>query len=89
MPRGILRADWIAKHELAIPALTVLVFSLEDKSADWSKLEILVNAQMRKLRDIVRSRYGDAHVIVVQSADIPLVEEAFEYREVLGERLMR
>jgi hypothetical protein len=89
IPQGILRQDWIIKHEKSIPALTVLVFKLEDKSADWTKLEVLVNNHTRQLRDSVRNRHGDVHIIVVQAADIPLVDEALEYREVLGERLMR
>ena len=90
VPSGILKSSWVPKHETAIPALTVLVFKLEEgKGVDWSKLELALNNQSRQLRDALRGHHGDMHVLIVQTASISLVDEALEHRELLGERLMR
>lgn len=90
VPPGILRASWIGKHERRVPAVAVLVFKLEDaKAVDWPKLEVQVNTHTRRLRDVLKGHLGDIHVLLLQSAAIPLVEEAMEVREQLGEKLMR
>lgn len=35
VPRGLLRVGWCAKHETAVPALTLLVFKVSSRVRSW------------------------------------------------------
>jgi hypothetical protein len=88
VPTGVLKAGWTHKHSEVFPALIIMVVAVDEpRPVDWGRVEAAVLPDLRELRDNVKDRQIEVHVVLIQDVNMPLISESMDYREHLSERL--
>lgn len=88
-PEGIIKTEWLNKHHAILPGLVVAVFEFEVNSpaADWSDAETAMSEVVLRLREALRGRGIDVHVLLIQERDYNRSDEDRSAIEASGERI--